>query len=164
MSERRCRCCQQIFRISKYQPQQTVCSRPLCQQWRRSEYRRQKLASDSEYRQVCRDSAQKWRNRNRDYWKGYREQHPEAVARNREQQKARDRRQRLLDLANNTSALDLKHSAAGVWLLNPASANLANNNSALAQVWVIEAVTRRFGPALESCKQQPAGVPAAVAG
>jgi hypothetical protein len=164
MSERRCRYCQQTFQTSKYQPQQTVCGQRLCQQRRRSEYRRRKLAADCEYRQVCRDSAHKWRERNRDYWKGYREQHPESVARNREQQQARDRRQRLLNLANNTSALDLKHSAAGVWLLNPGAGNLANNNSVPAQVWVIEAVTRRFGPAMASCKQQPAGVQAAAAG
>jgi hypothetical protein len=44
MSQRRCLYCKQIFQSSKYQPGQTVCSQPLCQQRRRSEYRRQRLS------------------------------------------------------------------------------------------------------------------------
>jgi hypothetical protein len=164
MGEQRCRYCAQLFQPSRYQPRQTVCSAPACQQRRRTEYRRQKLASDGEYRQVCQDSSRKWRARNPDYWKRYRERNPDSVARNREQQQARDRRQRLLDLANNTSALDLKHSAAEVWLLNPEAEDLANNNSAPGQVWVIERLARRIGPAAESCKQQRARVAAVSAG
>jgi hypothetical protein len=97
------------------------------------------------YREVCCDSSRKWRSHNPDYWKRYRERNPDAVARNREQQRTRDRRQRLLELANNTSALDLKHCAAGVWLLAAGAGDLANNNSVPAQVWVIEPFTRRLG-------------------
>jgi hypothetical protein len=164
MGERRCRYCEKTFPPSKYQPCQVVCSEVGCQKRRRIEYRQQKLVADEEYRQVCRDSSRKWRGRNRDYWKRYREKHPESVTENREKQKARDRRQRLLQLANNTSALDLKHSAAGVWLLNPAAAELANNNSVSGQVWVIEALLSRKGPGRASCKQQPAGVFSALAG
>jgi hypothetical protein len=164
MSQRRCRYCEQTFEPSKYQPEQTVCSRALCQQQRRSEYRRHKLAADSEYRQVCRDSSHKWRAGHRNYWKHYREENPDSVVRNRDQQKARDRRRRLLDLANNTSALDLKHSAAGVWLLHAGAGDLANNISVPAQVWVIEALPHRIGPAMEACKQQRARVEAVSAG
>ncbi|MGA8908017.1 MAG: hypothetical protein WB524_10390 [Acidobacteriaceae bacterium] len=164
MGERRCRYCEKAFQPSKYQPQQTVCSEVDCQKRRRIEYRQQKLNADEEYRQVCRDSSRKWRSRNVDYWKQYRAKHPDAVARNLEKQKARDTRQHLRDLANNTSALDLKHSAAAVWLLNGQAADLANNNSVSAQVWIIEALPRRKGPGSESCKQQPAGTFSAFAG
>jgi hypothetical protein len=129
MGERRCRYCEKTFQPSKYQPQQTVCSESVCQKRRRTEYRQQKLKTDEEYRQVCRDSSRKWRSENPDYWKRYREKHPEAVAQNREKQQGRDGKQRLLDLANNTSVLDLKRSAAAVWLLNGEAADLANNNS-----------------------------------
>ena len=89
---------------------------------------------------------------------------PDSVSRNREQQKTRDRKRRLLDLANNNSALDLKHAAAGAWLLNAPGVNLANNNSVPAQVWVIEPLPPRKGPSWESCKQQPAGLVAGFAG
>lgn len=164
MGERRCRYCEKNFQPSKYQPSQAACSDPVCQQRRRSEYRQQKLATDPEYRQVCQDSSRKWRAENPGYWKRYREKNPASVSGNREQQKKRDRKRRLLHLANNNSALDLKHAAASVWLLNPSGVDLANNNSVPAQVWVIEPLPRRMGPAIESCKQQRAGLAAGFAG
>jgi hypothetical protein len=160
MVERRCRNCERIFQPSKYQPGQSVCSDPGCQRHRRAEYHRQKISADPEYRQVCLDSPQKWRSRNPDYWRRYREQHPAVVERNRRQQHVRDQKRRLSDLANNNSVFDLKRSVAGVWLLGAGLQNLANNNSAPAQVWVIEALARRRVPLPPSCKQQPAGVAA----
>jgi len=164
MGERRCRYCEKTFPLSKYQPQQTVCSDADCQKRRRTEYRQQKLKTDEEYLQVCRDSCRKWRSRNPEYWKSYREKHPDAVAQNRKKQQGRDGKQRLLDLANNTSAWDLKHSAAAVWLLNGEAADLANNNSVSGKVFVIQALPRCQGPKGESCKQQPASSFSAFAG
>ena len=102
MVERRCRYCERIFQPSKYQPAQSVCSDSGCQRRRRAEYHRQKIAADPEYRQVCLDSPQKWRSRNPDYWRRYREQHPAAVERNRHQQHGRDQKRRLRDLLRNT--------------------------------------------------------------
>ena len=146
MGERRCRYCQQVFQPSKFQPRQAVCSGAGCQRKRRTEYHRGKVAADPEYREVCRDSRQKWRARHPGYWKQYRENHPEAAEHNRRQQKLRDRKRRFRDLANNNSALDLKHSAAQVWLVGPGAAHLANNNSAPAQIWVIEALPAHPAP------------------
>lgn len=131
MSERRCRYCEKTFQPSKYQPQQSVCSQRECQKKRRSESRRQQLDSDDVYRQVCLDSSRKWRAENPEYWTRYREKNPNSVARNREQQQCRDRKQRLLNLANNNSALDLKHSAASIWLLNPWAIDLLRNTPIL---------------------------------
>ena len=164
MGERRCRYCEKNFPPSKYQPNQSVCSGPVCQQQRRSECREQKLAADPEYRQVCRDSSRKWRARNVDYWHRYREKNPDSVIRNRKLQRKRDRKRRLLDLANNNSVLDLKYAAASIWVLNPPGGDLANNNSVPAQVWVIEPLPQRMGRAMESCKQQRAGLAAVFAG
>lgn len=146
MGERRCRYCQQIFQPSKFQPRQAVCSGAACQRKRRTDYHREKIAADPEYGEVCRDSRRKWRASHPGYWKQYREKHPAVVERNRQLQKLRDRKRRLRDLANNTSALDLKHAAAQVWLVGPGAADLANNNSAPAQVWVIEALPSRPAP------------------
>ena len=122
--------------------------------------RKRKLALDTEYRQVCRDSSQVARP----------PQLLEAVSRrqarrrerNRTQQQ-RDLRHRLADLANNNSALDLKSSAAGVWLLGPAATDLANNNLAATQVFILQGSPRK--PVLRevSCKQHPSGLPAALA-
>jgi hypothetical protein len=94
MGERRCRYCQQVFQPSKFQPRQTVCGEVGCQRKRRTDYHREKIAADPEYREVCRDSPRKWRARHPGYWKQYREKRPEAAEHNRQQQKLRDRKQR----------------------------------------------------------------------
>jgi hypothetical protein len=164
MTQRRCRFCEQDFQPSKYQPRQLVCSQPGCQRQRRADYHRHKVSADPEYRQVCRDSPQKWRSRNPDYWRRYREEHPKAVERNRQRQHVRDQKTPSSRSCNNNSAFDLKHSAAAVWLLGSRLQNLANNNSVPAQVWILEALPPRKPPQSESCKQQSPGVPAASAG
>ena len=158
MRERLCRYCQKSFQPSKFQPRQMVCGESVCQRKRRTEYHWRKIATDPEYREVCRDSPRKWRDRHPDYWKQYRAAHPNAADRNRQQQKLRDRRQHLRKLANNTSARDLKHSAAEVWLVGAGAEFLANNNSAPGQVWVIEALAPFRDPVSTPCKQHPSGL------
>jgi hypothetical protein len=163
MGERRCRYCQNLFQPSKYRAQQTVCGQLSCQRQRRTDYHRQKLVHDAEYRQVCLDSSRKWRDQNPDYWQRYREKNPRAVDRNLQRQRVRDQKRRLRDLANNNLAFDLKHSAAQVWLLGSSLEHLANNNSAPAQVWVLEPLPPRRGPVSESCQQHRSGSAAASA-
>jgi len=158
----RCRFCQRQFEPSRFHPEQTTCSLSGCQRQRRTQNHRQKLARDAEYRQTCRDSARKWRARHPGYWKRYRAAKPESAERNRTQQRRRDLRQRLADLANNHAALDLRSSVAGVWWLGPAAADLANNNLATAQVFILPGPIRKPPLPEASCKQHPSGVPAAV--
>ena len=163
MNQRCCRFCQKQFEPSRCHPEQTACSDKLCQQQRRGENRKQKLTLDAEYRQVCRDSARKWRANHRGYWRQYRAAQSASVERNRTQQRQRDLRQQLADLANNNSALDLKHSAAGVWLLGPAAEDLANNNLASVQVFILQGSLRKPPLREASCKQHLSGLPAASA-
>ncbi len=163
MDLRCCRFCQRQFEPSRFHPEQTVCSDKRCQQLRRGQSRKQKLVLDAEYRQVCRDSARKWRANHAGYWKQYRASKPESSERNRAQQRQRDLRRRLANLANNNSALDLKSSVAGVWLLGPAAEDLANNNLASAQVFILQGALRKPPLREESCKQHPSGVPALLA-
>jgi hypothetical protein len=155
----RCRFCHRQFEPSRFHPEQTTCSLPPCQQRRRSQNRRQKLASDAEYRQTCRDSARQWRAAHPDYWKRYRTARPASVERNRARQHQRDLRQRLAGLANNNSALELKSSVARVWWLDPAATHLANNNLAMAQVLILQDIIHQPPLREASCKQHPSGVP-----
>ena len=163
MIDRRCRYCNQPFQPSRCHPQQAVCSQPGCQQRRRADSRKQKLGADPEYRQVCRDSACKWRADHPGYWQQYRAAHAESVQQNRTAQRQRDQRRRLLNLANNNSALDLKSSGAGVWLLGPAAQDLANNNLASAQVFILQRPLRKPPASELSCKQHPSGLTVALA-
>jgi hypothetical protein len=128
MSPRRCRYCQQPFSPSRFHPRQAVCRDRSCQQRRRREDRRRRLASDPEYRQVCRDSAQKWRAAHRGYFQQYRQTHPAAVLRNRTQQQVRDQTRRLRDLANHNLAFTQVLIVPGESGTLPDRPLLANNN------------------------------------
>jgi hypothetical protein len=104
MKDLRCRYCQQVFQPSAYHPEQRVCNQLACQRQRQRDYHRQKIASDPVYRQVCLDSPRKWRRAHPDYWKQYRQSHPQHVERNRRQQRLRDQKRQLENLANNNLA------------------------------------------------------------
>ena len=162
MDQRHCRFCRKQFEPSRFHPGQTVCSDRPCQQRRCGQSRKRQLVVDPEYRAVCRDSARKWRANHAGYWKQYRAAKPESVERNRTRQQQRDLRRRLADLANNNAALDLKASVAGVWLLGPVAEDLANNNLATAQVFILQGSLRKPPLRRASCKQHPSGLPAAL--
>jgi hypothetical protein len=105
------------------------CSRAECQCQRRTDYRRRRLADDPTYAEKCRESARQWRKQRPGYWEQYRQAHPRKVARNWGQQRARDRKRHLINLANNTSASNFKPCPATVWLLGAELHNLANNTA-----------------------------------
>jgi hypothetical protein len=115
-----------------------VCSEPACQRQRRTDYHRKKLETDPLYRQVVRDSQRQWWDEHLDYQKQRRHQHPEVVAANRQQQHQRDQKRRIERLVRNNLALDLKASAAGIWLLTPQGSDLDRNNLASAQVLIFQ--------------------------
>jgi hypothetical protein len=135
-----CRYCQQSFQPSPFRPKQSVCSQPDCQRRRCADYHRQKVRADDEYAQVVRDSQKKWREQHRGYWKQYRQQHSDYAERNRQLQHRRDQKRRLLDLAKNNLTLDLKRSAAEVWFLGSGETDLAKNNLASCQVFIVHSV------------------------
>ena len=140
--KKRCPYCQGLCTPSHFRPRQQVCSRPGCQRRRRRDYHRAKQGSDPEYRQVCLDSQKKWRDLHPGYQKDYRERHPEYAERNRQAQRARDRKRRLADLVKNSLALELKPCPGKVWLAGDDLGDLARNNLAFSQVLVLQTVGR----------------------
>lgn len=144
---RRCLYCQSLFLPSRYRPQQRVCSRPDCQLRRRGNSRRQKLATDLEYRQVVRDSQKQWWDEHPDYQKERRRANPELVEKNRQKQHVRDQKRRLARLVRNNLVLDLKHSAAEICLVGPQVHRLDRNNLVSAQVLILPSVVQLYtGP------------------
>jgi hypothetical protein len=115
-------------------------SEAACQKRRRANYHRNKIATDPEYAQVVRDSRRKWRDAHPSYQAEYWRTHGDAADRNREQQRQRDRKRHVVNLVKNNAALDLKRSAAEVWLLGPAAGDLEKNNLASAQVLIFRPV------------------------
>jgi hypothetical protein len=76
---------------------------------------------------VVRDSRRKWREAHPDYQKAYWHSHPDAALQNRQQQRQRDQKRRVGRLVKNTLVMDLKRSAAEVWLVGPLVRDLVKN-------------------------------------
>lgn len=87
--ERQCLCCKNKFRPDRYHPYQNYCFEEQCQRKRRSIWQKNKLETDSDYRENQSDAQELWKAKNPDYWKDYRSRHPEYVERNRQQQQMR---------------------------------------------------------------------------
>lgn len=138
LQPRCCPYCQQAFQPSPRRPDQVVCSRPECQAKRRNEYRRRKRQTDPEYAEVVRDSRRKWRDAHADYQKEYWQNHPDAAARNRLQQRQRDQKRRVRQLVKNTLVVDLKRSAAEVWLVGRLAEELVKNTLVSSKLLILQ--------------------------
>lgn len=136
MMNRRCPYCQELFAPSRYHPDQVVCCREECQRHRRSEYHRQKLNNDPEYRAQCHDSQKQWRELHPDYMSSYRKTHRRRYVGKRPETAGNGRLQLLLELVKNNMALDLKQCAAEVWLICPD----VKNTLASAQVVIFDGI------------------------
>ena len=73
--KRACKHCHCLF-IPGRNPQQKFCSRRLCQNVRKSTWRREKLKHDSDYRENQNQASKRWRKKNPGYWKHYRAARP----------------------------------------------------------------------------------------
>jgi len=116
---------------SIFHPDQRICSAPQCQKRRQIDCHRSKYHADAEYRLVCRDSDQKWRIRNPDYQRSYRQEHPAYVEQNRRAQNRRDSRRRVHDPVKNNLAFDLKSISVDIWLVGSELGSLENLNTHL---------------------------------
>ncbi|MGH8522851.1 MAG: hypothetical protein ACREXY_01080 [Gammaproteobacteria bacterium] len=92
MGRERCVGCGDLFTPRRNVTHQRFCSDPECQRRRRARWQRAKLKQDPDYRANQAEAQRRWRERHPDYWREYRRSHPEYSARNREQQRQRNRR------------------------------------------------------------------------
>ena len=92
MGRKRCAACGEGFNPHRHVPDQQYCSKPACQRERRRRWQQAKLKQDPDYLANQSAAQRRWRERHRDYWRQYRQSHPEYTARNREQQRERNRR------------------------------------------------------------------------
>ena len=106
--------------------------------------------ADPEYAQVVCDSRRKWREAHPDYQKNYWQTHPQAATRNRQQQRQRDQKRRVRLLVKNTLVLDLKHSAAEIWLVGPLAGDLVKNILVSSKLLILQAPSPVMGPSATS--------------
>lgn len=129
----RCAHCSCLFFPDPRVKNQRYCSKKECQCARKRLWHKEKLASDSDYKLDQRDSNEQWRSRNPDYWKNYRQSHPEYARRNRELQKVRDR----IDLAKMDASDPQPIVKQGTYYLVPESGDLAKMDESAVKVHLI---------------------------
>jgi hypothetical protein len=81
-----------MFTVYAHVPNQQYCSEGICQNQRRQKWRKQKMASDKDYKANQCDAQKRWCGKNPDYWGRYRDEHPDYVQRNRQLQRLRNAR------------------------------------------------------------------------
>jgi len=88
----RCACCRRIRPRNPRVKNQRYCGDKRCQQARKTKWEREKLQADPYYRINKKECQDRWKQKNPDYWKQYRQTHPGYRRRNRYMQALRDHR------------------------------------------------------------------------
>ena len=89
---RKCSSCRKMFAVYAHIPGQQYCSERKCQNKRRQKWRKQKIASDKDYKANQYDAQKRWCLKNQDYWQRYRDENPHYVKCNRLLQRIRNGR------------------------------------------------------------------------
>lgn len=106
--ECRCASCGRRFRPNSRVKEQRYCGDPACQRERRRRWKWDKRQVDADYRLNQAVAQRAWAEAHADYWRHWRQQHPDYVERNRLQQRERDRRRRVDDLAKRNASAPVR--------------------------------------------------------
>lgn len=87
---RNCVHCGDEFELDPRVKNQKYCGKEDCQRARRAIWRRMKMRTDLDYRDNQKRCQKEWLEKNKGYYKKYRQLHPEKAERNRILQKGRD--------------------------------------------------------------------------
>lgn len=138
MENKNCAACGQTFQPRPQVPQQTYCSASGCQLQRRKHWQKFKLQADPDYRDNQTRAQQAWSQRNPDYWRQYRQSHPDYVDRNRAQQRGRDSAAATGSLAKMDASNPPTPLTSGLYRLIP----VADPDLAKMDVWIVEITVR----------------------
>lgn len=134
MESRWCTACGCVFELRPQAPRQTYCSEPSCQNERRRLWQQAKRLTDPDYSENQSLAQSAWAIRNAEYWRNYRETHPEYVAKNRLQQKKRNNAGRNPKVAKSDVSKPHNPLEAGVYRLSV----LVQPDVAKSGVWLVQ--------------------------
>jgi hypothetical protein len=141
MKSKRCVVCHQSFQPYPQVPNQSYCSARECQRERRRRWQRDKLQTDSDYRDNQSRAQRAWMDRNPDYWREYREAHPDYVERNRDQQRVRAAPSQNPDVAKMDALAPPPPFPSGIYHLRPADMPyLAKMDACTVKITVLSAI------------------------
>lgn len=147
-----------MFKVSPHLSSQRYCSARECQNERRRKWRRQKLRSDPDYKANQADSQRRWCRKNPDYWRRYRDGHPDYVERNRQLQQMRNGRripERSRESIAKRYALSMKNDGiSGYYRLIRADAPMiAKIDASLVKIEFISGSCADFYANASHCKE-----------
>lgn len=116
MEKRWCTACGNPFEPRPQSPKQSYCNDPACQQARRRLWQRTKRRSDSDYVKNQLQAQRAWCERNPEYWRNYRDRHPDYTSHNRRQQTTRNQRRARATIAKSDVSTPL---TSGIYALSP---------------------------------------------
>lgn len=132
----RCRNCGRLFVRDVRVRSQSYCGAKVCQKARKAAWQRQRMAEDDDYRADQREGQKIWRDKSPDYWRRYRQSHPQYCERNRMLQKWRDARAKSGDLAKMDASARIMPLISGTYYLIP---DLAKMDAFRQKVHIITA-------------------------
>jgi len=121
MQSRRCKACGHAFRPRSQVPQQRYCPAQACQRARRRSWQRAKRETDPDYRDNQARAQRAWLDRNPDYWRRYRRDHPLYSERNRLLQRQRNERRRREPIAKMDASTPKLPLFSGLYWISPRS-------------------------------------------
>ena len=134
MPSKRCAACGQTFQPRPQVPGQSYCAAIACQRERRRRWQRDKLQNDPDYRDNQARAQQAWCERHPDYWRAYRDTHPDYVDRNRFQQHERNARPKMHAVAKMDTSGPILPLPAGIYQLSQVTAD----GIAKMDAWIVE--------------------------
>lgn len=135
---RRCPHCRVHFVPNPRVKAQRFCSRKACQRARKTQWQRDKLASDPDYRANQRDCQRNWQRQHPHYWHQYRQKRANYRERNRVMQRQRDQKRRLEPLAKMDAFAPLSVIQPGIYHLIPEmGGNLAKMDASSPKYHII---------------------------
>ena len=119
MTIKRCAACKAEFRQRPQIPNQAYCSLPECQRKRRTRWEQNKRQIDPYYRENQSRAQQAWLERNSDYYRKYRTEHPESTERNRKKQRQRNQKRQNTMIAKMDVSTRIFPLSSGQYLISP---------------------------------------------
>lgn len=119
-----CVCCGREF--NAWRKDQRYCMGADCRKERKKALQKAKLSIDVDYKRNQADAQRRWREKHKDYWRGYRESHPWYVERNRRLQRKRNAKRRKRSFLQGKGSMIAKMDAqpigiTGTYRLIPVS-------------------------------------------
>ncbi len=136
MENKQCVACSQPFQPRPQVPHQSYCSAPDCQRERRRQWQRLKLQTDPDYQGNQSRAQQAWSQRNPNYWREYREVHPQYVERNRALQHERNAKTVVGSIAKMDASKPGIPLPSGIYRLSL----VADAEIAKMDVWTVEII------------------------